>query len=576
MNFFPTPYPDEILYSTLGRYSIRSGNLKEIHNFEDLFSTRSCIATLELPVKLDALIENMPINTLYTAEYFIKYHTLFPYYAAFISPERAEEIRGTMRNGNGSIPYIKLGLISYSINLNQYFKFCPQCFKEDIKIYGEPYWHRIHQITGVFICPKHKTPIYNSKELIRAGNRQRFINPTSDNCIVEKETQYTDKVMEKMLWIAEDIDNLLKGGFKHKDQEWFKSQFRAKLIKKGYARMNNYIHQKKLKQGFQEFYGQEYLDIVQSPLSDSSQCWLSTMVRNNNRVTYALRYLLLARFLEIPLDTLFNNKIGLINNTDIPENAIDAYQGLWEERLKELIQLNLSIREIASILGSSTKTIRKVIAELDIKPFWKYNGGGKYIKNKYIDTEEFKAKRGDLRKQWLDLLKQYPDKSSNQIRQEHQAVYRWLTRYDIDWLRQHARRNVERPNAVDWQQRDQELVIKVKQVVKEMQEGKPERITWTTVGSKLGVSGWMSKKKDKLPLTKQYIESVQESLQEFQVRKIKWGIKQLEKEDMEITLWNLVETAGVKPKYMNAIKTDIEKLLLEKGYECDFPNYEDK
>ncbi|WZL73402.1 TnsD family Tn7-like transposition protein [Clostridiaceae bacterium 35-E11] len=569
MNFFPTPYPDEILYSTLGRYSIRSGNLKEIHNFEDLFSTRSCIATLELPVKLDALIENMPINTLYTAEYFIKYHTLFPYYAAFISPERAEEIIGTMRNGNGSIPYIKLGLISYSINLNQYFKFCPQCFKEDIKIYGEPYWHRIHQITGVFICPKHKTPIYNSKELIRAGNRQRFINPTSDNCIVEKEIQYTDKVMEKMLWMAEDIDNLLKGRFSHKDQEWFKSQFRAKLIKKGYARMNNYIHQKKLKQDFQEFYGQEYLDLVQSPLSDSSQCWLSAMVRNNNRVTYALRYLLLARFLEISLDTLFNNKISLINNTDIPENAIDAYQGLWEERLKELIQLNLSIREIASILGSSTKTIRKVIDELDIKPFWKYNGGGKYIKKKYIDTEEFKAKRGDLRKQWLDLLKQYPDKSSNQIRQEYQAVYRWLTRYDIDWLRQHARRNVERPNAVDWQQRDQELVIKVKQVVTEMQEGKPERITWTTVGSKLGVSGWMSKKKDKLPLTKQYIESVQESLQEFQIRKIKWGIKQLEKEDMEITLWNLVETAGVKPRYMKSIRADIEKLLLEKGYNFD-------
>lgn len=206
MNFFPTPYPDEILYSTLGRYSIRSGNLKEIHNFEDLFSTRSCIATLELPVKLDALIENMPINTLYTAEYFIKYHTLFPYYAAFIPPERAEEIINTMKDGNGSMTYIKLGLVSYSIDLNQYLRFCPQCFKEDIKIYGEPYWHRIHQITGVFICPKHKTPIYNSKELIRAGNRQRFINPTSDNCIVEKDIQYTDKVMEKMLWMAEDME----------------------------------------------------------------------------------------------------------------------------------------------------------------------------------------------------------------------------------------------------------------------------------------------------------------------------------------------------------------------------------
>ncbi|MBH1941104.1 TniQ family protein [Mobilitalea sibirica] len=571
MNFFPTPYPDEILYSTLGRYSIRSGNLKEIHNFEDLFSTRSSIATVELPVKLDALISNMPVDTLYTAEYFVKHHTLFPYYAAFIPPERAEEIINAMKDGNGSLTYIKLGLVSYSIDLNQYLRFCPQCFKEDIKIYGEPYWHRIHQITGVFICPKHKTPIYNSKELIRAGNRQRFINPTSDNCIVEKEIQYTDKVMEKMLWMAKDIDNLLKGGFKHKDQEWFKSQFRAKLIEKGYARMNNYIHQKKLKQDFQEFYEQEYLDLVQSPLSDSSQCWLSTMVRNNNRVTYALRYLLLARFLEIPLDTLFHVKLGWnTNSNNIGLKSIDSYKELWQERLKELAELNLSVREIATILNSTPKTIRKSIDELGITPFWKYNGGGRYIKKKYIETEEFKTKRRRSRKKWGELLDKYPDKSSNQIRQDHQSLYRWLSKYDIDWLRQHARKNKGRRNNVDWKQRDEELVVKVKQVVKEMQEGKPERITWTTVGSKLGVSGWMSKRKDKLPLTKQYIESVQESLQEFQIRKIKWGIKQLEKEDMEITLWNLVEVAGVKPRYMKSIKEDIKKSLLESGYECNF------
>jgi hypothetical protein len=75
VNFFPTPYPDEILYSTLARYCMRSGNIKEIHNFEDLFGTRNCIATMELPTQLDALIENMPANSKYTAEYFIYKHT---------------------------------------------------------------------------------------------------------------------------------------------------------------------------------------------------------------------------------------------------------------------------------------------------------------------------------------------------------------------------------------------------------------------------------------------------------------------------------------------------------------------
>ena len=139
----------------------------------------------------------MPVNATYTVEELINNHTLFPYYAAFIPPDRAEEIIDLMRIGNGDISYMKIGLISNSISLNEHFRFCPECFKEDIETYGEPYWHRIHQITGVFICSKHKIPIYNSKDLIRGGNRQRFIKPSIENCIVEKEIYYNDEFMKR-------------------------------------------------------------------------------------------------------------------------------------------------------------------------------------------------------------------------------------------------------------------------------------------------------------------------------------------------------------------------------------------
>ena len=73
--------------------------------------------------------------------------------------------------------------------------------------------------------------------------------------------------------------------------------------------------------------------------------------------------------------------------------------------------------------------------------------------------------------------------------------------------------------------------LQVKEVVREMKEGKPERITWTTIGSKLGISGWLSRRKDKLPLTTEYINSVVESLQEFQIRKIKWAVDELEERE---------------------------------------------
>ncbi|MTI67936.1 MAG: hypothetical protein FH753_15225 [Firmicutes bacterium] len=566
MNFFPTPYPDEVLYSTLGRYCIRSGNVREIHNFEDLFGTKNCIASLELPSKLNNLVENMPVNSPYTADGLIYNNTLFPFYASFTPPDRAEKIIESMRSGRGGDAYIRLGLVSNSITLNQYFKFCPECFKEDIEIYGEPYWHRIHQITGVFMCPKHKTPIYNSNQLIKAGNRQRFINASEENCIIEKEIEYPDENIEKMIWMAEDAEVLLNNRFGFKEQEWFKSQFRAKLIEKGYARMNNFVHQKTLRRDFIDFYSEGYLELVQSPIKDKGQNWLSSMVRNNSRITFALRYLLLARFLEIPLYTLFNEKIGFSSK----ENNIDSYQKLWEERLIELCQLDLSIRDIASALDSTPKTVRKAIDDLGIKPFWKYNGGGKYINKKYTATNEFRTKRKESREKWIELLAKYPDKSSNQIKGYNQALYRWLTKYDIEWLRQHSRTIQTTPTTVDWDKRDREILTKVKEVVKGMREGKPERITWTTIGSKLGISGWLSKRKDRLPLTREYIESVRENLKEFQIRKIRWAISKLEGEGREITFWNVVETAGVKPSYMKYISEEVHEILFKKGCNYSF------
>ena len=562
MNFFPTSYPDEILYSTFARYCIRSGNVREIHNFEDLFGTRNCVASLELPTHLDALISNMPVGAKYTAEYLIYKHTLFPFVAAFIPEERAKKIIQTMRNGEGAISYNRTGLLS--ITLNRYFRFCPQCFREDVEIYGEPYWHRLHQVTGVYICPKHKIPLYNSTQLIRAGNRQRFIGASHENCKVDEEITYSKDLTKKMLWMAEDVQVLLNNQFEFKEPEWFRSQFRVKLVEKGYARMNNYIHQKRLKQDFINFYGEEYLNLVQSPLTMNSKGWLPDLVRKNDRTTYAIRYLLLARFLEVPIVDLFNTKLA--TNAE-GENTIDAYQELWDQRLIELSQSGLSIRAIAEILESSTKTIRKAIDRLEIEEFWKFNGGGKYLYNKFTDTEEFKVKKKDLREKWLELHSQHPNKSSNQMRKDNDGVYAWLKKYDSEWIEKHYRRIDNKVNPVNWENRDAELLTKVKEVIKDMKEGKPEQITWTTVGSKLGISGWLSKKKEKLPLTKAFVEPQIESLEEYHIRKIKWGIEELERQGKEVTLWNIVETAGVKPRYIQVIFKEINKVLKDKGYD---------
>lgn len=139
MYFFPTPYEDELLYSILARYCVQSGNPNSIQNFDDMFGTRNVIDSIELSGKLDYLIANMPINTSYTSDYFIFKHTLFPFFASFVPEERAKEVIENMKDGDASKAYNKLGLTASNIIYNRYFRFCPECMKENIKIYGETY-----------------------------------------------------------------------------------------------------------------------------------------------------------------------------------------------------------------------------------------------------------------------------------------------------------------------------------------------------------------------------------------------------------------------------------------------------
>lgn len=568
MIFFPTPYPDELLYSILARYCKRSGNINNIHNIEDLFGTRNGIVSVEMPSKLDALIENMPVNTKYTADYFIYNHTLFPFYAAFIPPKRAKNIINEMKSGDGSVSYMQSGVVASSVSLNRYFRFCPKCIKEDIQDFGEPYWHRTHQIAGIFICLKHKESLLNSTVTLRGVNRQEIVAPNMENCRVDRERIYKDELIEKMLWTAEDVETLLGNRYPFKEPEWFKSQFRIKLIEKEYARMNNFVYQKRLKEDFQGFYGEEYLELVQSSVSFNKRCWLTDLIRDDNRNTYALRYLLLARFLGMSIDDLFNKqyKITKGDNGEFV-SSIDAYQRLWDEKVKELANEGLAINVIAKELQSTPRTIRRALKRMGIPEFKGCNkkSNHRYRQNK--NSKSFKEKRDKVRTEWLYLHSKYPSKSSNQIRGLNDALYSWLYRNDRTWLKSHYRVIENKTfNVANWEKRDVELLSEVKKVVADMQKGKPQRITWSSIGGRLGIRGWFLKCKHKLVQTKEYVDSVVEDIQDFQVRKIKWAIEELERQGEFITKWKVVEKSGVKPKYMADISEEIQEILKSKGH----------
>lgn len=217
------------------------------------------------------------------------------------------------------------------------------------------------------------------------------------------------------------------------------------------------VHQKKLKITVKRFWSEEVLDLLQSPIEDNKSClWLSSLVRDNGITSQPIRHLIATRVLGIDIIDLLNNP----SYNNIEKN----HREQWEDKLKELCKKELSLREIAKELDSTPATVRKNIDKLSIEPFWKYNGGGMFIYKAYKDTEDFKIRQKDARCKWIDLIKKNPKLSKNNLRKLDETTHTWLIRYDKKWMDDNTPIIKNHNAPIDWNQRDEELLPKVKKL----------------------------------------------------------------------------------------------------------------
>ena len=84
---FPTPYPDELLYSIVARYHIRSGNKTFRQTHEELFETVELQPDkIVLPNNLNFLVSQLPQGSQLTVESLIKRNTLYSFFRSFLTP----------------------------------------------------------------------------------------------------------------------------------------------------------------------------------------------------------------------------------------------------------------------------------------------------------------------------------------------------------------------------------------------------------------------------------------------------------------------------------------------------------
>lgn len=126
---FPTPYPDELLYSVIAKYHVRSGNRAFMHTKAEVFNNADANAVYDLPTHIKAFVTNLPPQWDMTAEVWINDHTLYPYYAPFIPKDMPKRLFRTMMEYEEN-QHNLIGDSGHFILFPDFLRYCPICNEE--------------------------------------------------------------------------------------------------------------------------------------------------------------------------------------------------------------------------------------------------------------------------------------------------------------------------------------------------------------------------------------------------------------------------------------------------------------
>lgn len=289
MRLLPSPYPDELVGSVIARGLVRSGLPSDRFL---LRLTGRDVGTLSffLPSDLHLVADAAGVP----AEQMLWENTPFPYVVAFMPPVAKHRFAFkalTHTASNGKC----LGALVQSCSLGfQGLRFCPQCRDDELRRFGESYWHRRHNLPGVFVCVEHACLLLSSPP-VTLGRAYKMGQPNHHqgrSCGFE----ISDALMELARSSASLLDRSITRGL------FPILIYRALSINKGYQVHEQWTCSSQLACDLAQFYGEKLLSACGSgvPVEDRRNPWPALMLRPGSKVPFTpIKHVLLANFLAV-------------------------------------------------------------------------------------------------------------------------------------------------------------------------------------------------------------------------------------------------------------------------------------
>ena len=151
---FPTPLPDEMLFSIYCRYHALSGNSYPTETRRQLTGCDAEGFRRRPATTLFELYQRLPKEIFPSFENLLLQHTLYPYYLTTTRfPVFPNKLSVNSEEWTCVFPEIR---DQRTGKWSSRRKFCARCVVDDLDAYGVAYWHRSHQPDECVICCKHR------------------------------------------------------------------------------------------------------------------------------------------------------------------------------------------------------------------------------------------------------------------------------------------------------------------------------------------------------------------------------------------------------------------------------------
>lgn len=321
IGYFPTPYRDgscparnESFYSACARYGSFAGYTTATSVNLDLFGSRAPRVVAGIPARLGYFEHALPPGHRYPSARLIDEYTSFPYFAPFLTEERVARARAAMAANRPLAAQVISGSAAVSIRPADVPRYCPPCAREDRRKVKQAYWHRLHQLPGVEVCPAHEVFLEDA-ELPTPGAGRMHGYVTAQEAIgdpLPRHLSPSDPSHAVLLRLARDAEWLLNQRNLMPGYDTLHRQYMTLLRRKGLATHGGVIKLQKLVDAVEQHYTPTLLLSLQCGIDRSKLSnWPSTIVPGLRKKKYhhPLRHLLLIQFLGVTAEEFFTGDL---------------------------------------------------------------------------------------------------------------------------------------------------------------------------------------------------------------------------------------------------------------------------